>query len=327
VRFSSSVADDPLVMHSRLESFRTDSQRTYSGSYGGYGSLCDVGHQGLLHDKEFGPAATGLVHNRARTLNPNLGRFNQRDHGHIKGATRLTGKQQISQYRDGLGLHTYAKGNPLRYLDTSGNSTLHALQTLGMWAKSLDDLKNDCGQVYAEVTINYNADWDDTNKEITDNLSKLFKKDTWFYHGHTAARGNKILGIVEHDTWSQGEIVPTKALSKAMNTRHGNHAPGLVVLASCKSCDMRKTFLQRGAKCVACYRKSLESGNAAIVAMAFMKHLCEGDTIACARDKANKKKGAIRGLGVPLSVYCSDSISMRKDTLHHLTGINVKKGK
>ncbi|MFP4054561.1 MAG: hypothetical protein ACLFV7_11940 [Phycisphaerae bacterium] len=62
-----SVAADPLVMNAALESFRTDSQ---CDSAGGYGSLCDIGLQGLLHDSEFGPSAGGLVHNRARTLGP-----------------------------------------------------------------------------------------------------------------------------------------------------------------------------------------------------------------------------------------------------------------
>ena len=35
--------------------------------------LCDVGHQGLIFDKEF-----GLYYNRARMLHPVFGRFGQR---------------------------------------------------------------------------------------------------------------------------------------------------------------------------------------------------------------------------------------------------------
>lgn len=97
-----SVADDPLVMHSRLESFRTNSE---CGSSGGYGSLCDIGHQGLLHDKEFGPASTGLVHNRRRTLNPNLGRFMQRD---------------PLGYPDGMNAYEYVGGEPVNSVDPSG---------------------------------------------------------------------------------------------------------------------------------------------------------------------------------------------------------------
>jgi RHS repeat-associated protein len=89
-------------MHSRLESFRTDSQ---CGSTGGYGSLCDIGHQGLLHDKEFGPAATGLVHNRRRTLNPLLGRFNQCD---------------PLGYPDGMSGYEYCGSSPPGYIDPEG---------------------------------------------------------------------------------------------------------------------------------------------------------------------------------------------------------------
>ena len=74
-------------------------------SSGGYGSLCDIGHQGLLHDKEFGPASTGLVHNRARTLNPPLARFHQRD---------------PLGYVDGMGLYEYCRSGPAGRTDPSG---------------------------------------------------------------------------------------------------------------------------------------------------------------------------------------------------------------
>ena len=42
--------------------------------------LCEFGHQGLMHDEElpWGHGG-GLIHNRARTLHPRLGRFMQRD--------------------------------------------------------------------------------------------------------------------------------------------------------------------------------------------------------------------------------------------------------
>jgi len=50
-----------------------------------YGT-CDVAHQGLLFDKEF-----GLYYNRARYLHPTLGRFVQRDYG--------------NEYGDGMSLH------------------------------------------------------------------------------------------------------------------------------------------------------------------------------------------------------------------------------
>jgi RHS repeat-associated protein len=94
-------------MHSRLESFRFEwLNGPYSWQSGAAGSLCDVGHQGLLHDKEFGPAATGLVHNRARTLNPHLGRFNQRD---------------PLGYPDGMNGYEYEGSTPSKALDPQGN--------------------------------------------------------------------------------------------------------------------------------------------------------------------------------------------------------------
>ncbi len=59
-------AADPLVTQPRPNSFALPAT--------GRPALCDIGHQGLLHDKEF-----GLVYNRARYLSPTLGRFNRPD--------------------------------------------------------------------------------------------------------------------------------------------------------------------------------------------------------------------------------------------------------
>ena len=88
------AADDPLVMRPRLESFR-------SPLYTGAGiSLCDVGHQGLMHDKEF-----GLIYNRARYLDPVLGRFTGRD---------------PMEYIDGMNLYEYVRSNTVRYVDPMG---------------------------------------------------------------------------------------------------------------------------------------------------------------------------------------------------------------
>jgi RHS repeat-associated protein len=148
-RAGQSVADDPLVMHSRLESFRTDSQRTYSGSYGGYGSLCDVGHQGLLHDKEFGPAATGLVHNRARTLNPHLGRFNQRD---------------PLGYPDGMNGYEYEGSSPIGRLDPGGRK----------WK-----IKRKNAKSTALATPSVGDTFDDLAKMLTLNSDELLDWLTW----------------------------------------------------------------------------------------------------------------------------------------------------
>ena len=63
--FTSAGSDDTLCMSPILESKRVE----VSGVPQSYG-LCDVGHQGLMHDKEF-----GLIYNCARHLHPRLGRF------------------------------------------------------------------------------------------------------------------------------------------------------------------------------------------------------------------------------------------------------------
>ena len=60
--------DCPLAMAPILESQRV--QVSGDQPYG----ICDIGHQGLIHDKEF-----GLIYNRARYLHPVLGRFTGRD--------------------------------------------------------------------------------------------------------------------------------------------------------------------------------------------------------------------------------------------------------
>jgi len=77
-----------------------ESQRvTADGSPATYG-LCDVGHQGLMHDKEF-----GLIYNRARYLHPRLGRFISRD---------------PLGYVDGMSLYEYVRSGPVGRVDPSG---------------------------------------------------------------------------------------------------------------------------------------------------------------------------------------------------------------
>jgi len=64
--------------------------------------VCDVGHQGLVHDE-----ASGLVWNRARVLHPGLGRFMQRD---------------PLGYVDGMGSYLYTMSSPADRQDPSGLS-------------------------------------------------------------------------------------------------------------------------------------------------------------------------------------------------------------
>jgi RHS repeat-associated protein len=93
--FISPGASDSLCMSPVLESRRV----TVIGTAQPYG-FCDVGHQGLFFDKEF-----GLVHNRARMLHPALGRFMQRD---------------PIGYRDGMNLSVCLRGNPVVLRDPEG---------------------------------------------------------------------------------------------------------------------------------------------------------------------------------------------------------------
>jgi len=88
--------DDPLVLHPRLDS----AGGQYCGTRQLPVGICDFGHQGLLHDKEF-----GLIHNRARCLHPTLGRFLQRD---------------PLGYVDGMGLYEYEGGQPVVGSDPAG---------------------------------------------------------------------------------------------------------------------------------------------------------------------------------------------------------------
>lgn len=92
--------NDPLVTHPRLHSARFSS----NGVAGLGPALCEVGHQGLFHDEEFGSQG-GLIHNRARTLHPRLGRFVQRD---------------PFGYVDGMSLYQYIQSKPVLRMDPTG---------------------------------------------------------------------------------------------------------------------------------------------------------------------------------------------------------------
>ena len=91
------IAADPLVTHPTLSSSRG---RDRNGVAVTGLALCDHGHQGLLHDREF-----GLVYNRARYLHPRLQRFTQRD---------------PLGYIDGMGLYEYVRSGPGTWLDPMG---------------------------------------------------------------------------------------------------------------------------------------------------------------------------------------------------------------
>jgi len=95
--YTDASGDDNLCMAPILESQR----KTVDLSTAAYG-ICDIGHQGLMHDKEF-----GLIYNRARYLSPKLGRFLQRD---------------PMGYVDGMNLYEYVGSGPVTYLDPPGKA-------------------------------------------------------------------------------------------------------------------------------------------------------------------------------------------------------------
>jgi RHS repeat-associated protein len=79
--------------------------------------LCDNGHQGLMHDKEF-----GLIYNRARYLHPVLGRFVNRD---------------PIRYADGMNLYEYVGSKPVRFRDPTGLT----VSERKMWKRMLTEAK------------------------------------------------------------------------------------------------------------------------------------------------------------------------------------------
>jgi RHS repeat-associated protein len=93
--FTSPGSDDALCSSPVMESWRVE----VSGAKQPYG-LCDVGHQGLMHDKEF-----GLIYNRARYLHPILARLLQHD---------------PMGYVDGTNLYEYIHSCPTGASDPSG---------------------------------------------------------------------------------------------------------------------------------------------------------------------------------------------------------------
>lgn len=96
----SAPSSDPLVTYPTLHSAR---QLKYVGAGSDPGTpLCEVGHQGLFHDEEFGDRG-GLIHNRARTLS--MGRFMQRD---------------PLGYVDRMSLYEYVRSAPVALTDSAG---------------------------------------------------------------------------------------------------------------------------------------------------------------------------------------------------------------
>ena len=93
--FQSAGADDVPAMVPTLESQRVQVS-TIDQPYG----RCDIGHQGLIHDKEF-----GLIYNRRRYLEPVLGIYTGPD---------------PKRYVDGMNYFEYVRSNPVVSIDPTG---------------------------------------------------------------------------------------------------------------------------------------------------------------------------------------------------------------
>jgi len=89
---------DPIAMSTRVTIGSTP------GIAQPYG-LNEVGHQGLFHDESLGTNG-GLIHNRARTLHPRIGRFLQRDPlGYVDGMSTYAAYHVMYGGVDPLGLN------------------------------------------------------------------------------------------------------------------------------------------------------------------------------------------------------------------------------
>ena len=98
--YKSAGSDDALCMSPILESQRV----VVSGIAQAYG-ICDVGHQGLFFDKEWGE-----WHNRTRPYHSVFARFPVRD---------------LAGYGDGMNAYECVGSNPVSYADPSGLWKIH----------------------------------------------------------------------------------------------------------------------------------------------------------------------------------------------------------
>ena len=82
--------------------------------------LCDVGHQGLMHDEQF-----GLVYNRNRYLHQ-IGRWEKPDPAVLSSGlgAATTRYRQTARAQDGMNRYEYARSSPLSRRDPSGLTSL-----------------------------------------------------------------------------------------------------------------------------------------------------------------------------------------------------------
>jgi RHS repeat-associated protein len=153
--FRSAGADDP-GLHASFGM----SRRVVTG----YGQqpfgICDIGHQGLMHDEEL-----GLVYNRARMLHPTLGRFIQRD---------------PLGYVDGMGLYEYVRSSPSVLNDPQGTISWpgHGTETR-LYNASFIETRLNKGLVRVCVTIKSYRQ----NASIWTSLGIVSRDGYWAFEG------------------------------------------------------------------------------------------------------------------------------------------------
>ena len=158
--------NDPLVTHTRLQSARFTSHGLASLGP----ALCEVGHQGLFHDEEFGSQG-GLIHNRARTLHPSLGRFMQRD---------------PLGYVDGMNILLIGASNPINYLDAGGTATIKVDESwdhdkLVKVTEGLIDHSNQKGWVEAAKNLKYWLDGHGGTRVVDEETIDWLNDTKWGY--------------------------------------------------------------------------------------------------------------------------------------------------
>lgn len=92
------------------------------------------------------------------------------------------------------------------------------------------------------------------------------------------------------------------------------HAPGLVILGGCESCDMADKFLSSGAQCVICFDAGIEPSLSAGFIKDVMWGLC-----------ASKKKRNIRqSFGAALKDARKKGLWVREEEIHGSDMVKLK---
>jgi len=214
---------------------------------------------------------TKLYHYRARAYNPETGRFLQRD-----------------PVNSQINLYQYVFNNPCIAVDPFGEKGKLVIdETYGFG--SYFSYWNVFGQDPAEQIVakaeekgftTRSNDWADRD-EIRQHLVNLGAGDIWIYYGHTkqAEDSDEIVGLFESDIISFDDPIYRRKLErwvKRDKSPEGKGSPEVVILAGCKSCDLKDIFLDNGAKVVFCFTEELCQECIAVVTLKFTLALLEG---------------------------------------------------